>query len=185
MNQNSNNQEGLRNKRGLLVILATTTLLMMGAVSTSIASPQPEAPEVIVPQQITLPKGEYYIGDLCYVIRKEWTSVVDQYFDNQKKSPNLNLHLLTIERNDKKPLELVMFFTGSDGTYYFNGPEKEENAITVDSGSIGIVDTSLLDPETLEERAFLGHIHRFEKDFVIKYDKKIIEIGDLYITQEE
>ena len=162
-------------------------LLIMGMANTSIASPQPETAEIIVPipQQITLPKGEYYIGDLCYVIRKEWISVVKEYFGNQEKFPNLNLHALTIERENNKPLKLVMFFTGSDGTYYINGPKKEENAIIVDSGSIGIVDTSLLNPDTLEERAFLGHVHKFKEDFVIKYDKKIIEIGNLYIHQEE
>ena len=109
-----------------------------------------------------MPAGEYYIGDLCYVMTsEEWLEVCD----------------LTIQ--DSRPIEgefqlkdgrkFAMYSTAyGDGTYY----DHYGFSYSVDSGSIGCIrmedikdnkNASLGDTQNLLD---LGAIQNFDTDFV-------------------
>lgn len=140
-------------------------------------------------EEIEMPAGKYYIGDLCYVITKEWSKVVEDYFQAQKKNPTLNIHTLNLNGASTKDPEFnfLMFYTGSDGTYWIKSttPPHEPIPICVDSGTIGIINTKILNPQILKEHEKLGHIKEFKNDFLVSYHNKLITIGDIEILQED
>jgi hypothetical protein len=135
----------------------------------------------------TIPKGEYYIGDLCYVIDREWSNVVDLYFQSQKNNPEKKFHELNYTNPMGTVVNAIMLFTGSDGTYFIQNKlnNKKETPICMDSGTIGIVRTDMLNPQTLKDNSFLGHIVKFEGTTTISYQPDQINIGDLKIRQED
>jgi hypothetical protein len=135
---------------------------------------------------VLLPEGEYYIGDLCYVIKDEWDQLVNLYWESHKKDPEQTIHKLTIKNEEypSKTLEVLMFYTGSDGTYQLK-QANNQYPLCVDSGTVGIVKTTQLNQQTLMEAKSLGHIERFEKEFVVSSHTNTIYLGDLEIAQED
>lgn len=168
----------------LLGLLLSLLLLVQNPLRASNNASDNDMQEPKPVNHIMMPKGQYYIGDLCYVIRSEWSEVVDKYFKSQKDDPQRIIHKLNIAEEPK--LSLVMFYTGSDGSYtILNGEPNKPTSISVDSGTVGIVDTQMLNPDILKENEQLGHVVEFTEDFAINVSKDGIDIGGLKIKQEE
>lgn len=163
----------------LIIVLVLIPILFSAAV---IANPPATKPVGI--EEIALPKGTYYIGDLCYVVTQEWPELVSLYFQKQKENPNANLHNLT-----KAIPHTIVFNTGSDGNYWLKNKTNptQQIALSVDSGTIGLIDIKLLDKKVLEENLHLGHVKEFKSDFTVSFndDKISIENLEIELDQEE
>lgn len=116
-----------------------------------------------------LPAGEYYIGDLCYVMNQEWDefcalTIKDNYVLNGK---------FTLADGR------VFFFSQTaygDGTYQDN----KGNSYPVDAGLIGIIavkDISENDLKNLD----LGSVHNFDRPFDVSAEAGIFYFGDVRI----
>ena len=109
-----------------------------------------------------MPAGEYYIGDLCYVMTsEEWLEVCDLTIQDSR--------LIEGEFQLKDGRKFAMYSTAyGDGTYY----DHYGFSYSVDSGSIGCIrmedikdnkNASLGDTQNLLD---LGAIQKFDTDFV-------------------
>ena len=109
-----------------------------------------------------MPAGEYYIGDLCYVMTsEEWLEVCDLTIQDSR--------LIEGEFQLKDGRKFAMYSTAyGDGTYH----DHYGFSYSVDSGSIGCIRTvdikankypSLGDTQDLLD---LGAVQSFDTDFV-------------------
>jgi hypothetical protein len=130
---------------------------------------------------ITLPKGTYYIGDLCYVFSKPWSKIVEAYFEGLEKNGYKQINEVYIE-DPSSPIYLVMFYTGDDGIYRIKDTNED---FCVDSGSIGLVNKKYLNPTTLKENGYLGQVKEFQEDFQLQVSPEEIKIGDMIIIQTD
>lgn len=130
---------------------------------------------------MTMPAGKYYVGDLCYVMHKEW----DEFCD------------LTISGN--KCLEGE--FTLKDGrrfatfsTAYGDGLYKDQfgNRYSVDAGLIGCIKIDDLDLENEDNFTSGGQVVEFKQDFSVNGGRSqlgsdwsgIIQIGHVLIDTD-
>ena len=117
-----------------------------------------------------LPKGVYYIGDLCYVMHPEWDEVCDITAGDQY--PNEGQFRLSDGR------QFAMFYTAyGDGEYFDN----KGRAYCVDSGSLGCIKVENLTEEVDET---LGNIVEMPTDFYVYSDSKNIHFGHIVIETE-
>lgn len=117
-----------------------------------------------------MPTGEYYIGDLCYVLHDEWDEVCS----------------LTINGNDclegeftlKSGVRFAMYGTKyGDGMYC---------GIGVDSGTIGCVLLSAIDQTNKKNNISLGRIVYFKKEFETgSTEDCLISIGNYEIVTDD
>lgn len=118
----------------------------------------------------TFPAGEYYIGDLCYVMHAEWGEVCDLVFADAYDMVEGDLSLA-----DGRRIFLASTAYG-DGEYLDNG----SGVYPVDSGSIGVIavkDISDADHENISN----GTVYTFENAFTITAQNGIFNIGDVEI----
>ena len=118
----------------------------------------------------TFPAGEYYIGDLCYVMHAEWSEVCDLTFADAYDMVEGDLSLA-----DGRRIFLASTAYG-DGTYNDN----KGNYYPVDSGTIGIIavqDISDADRENISS----GAVHTFENAFSITAQNGLFNIGGVEI----
>jgi hypothetical protein len=118
------------------------------------------------------PAGQYYIGDLCYVMHAEWSEVCDIMFfaatGNDLIEGDLSLA-------DGRRFFLASTAYG-DGTYNDN----KGNYYPVDAGSIGIIavkDIAAADLENIE----LGVVHTFTEDFGVYAFAGVFRFGNVAI----
>ena len=96
--------------------------------------------------------GKYYIGDLCYVMSKEWKEVCDLTLT--KNYPNEGVFTLQDGR------QFAMFSTAyGDGTY----TDQKNREYAVDSGTIGCI---LVDDLTEEIRYDLANVVEIGSPFM-------------------
>ena len=101
-----------------------------------------------------MPPGEYYIGDLCYVLSDSWTNVCDLFLtsdsilDGEMKFRNFEFAIYATEYGD--------------GCYR----DQNDNAYSVDSGTLGCValQNCEVSKEEILKRGF-GHIVTFNQFF--------------------
>lgn len=118
----------------------------------------------------TFPAGEYYIGDLCYVMHAEWGEVCDLVFADAYDMVEGDLSLA-----DGRRIFLASTAYG-DGEYLDNG----SGVYPVDSGSIGIIavqDISDADRENISS----GAVHTFENAFSITAQNGLFDFGGVVI----
>jgi hypothetical protein len=118
----------------------------------------------------TFPAGEYYIGDLCYVMHAEWLEVCDLMFTDADDMVEGELTL-----SDGRNIFLASTAYG-DGTYNDN----KGNYYPVDSGSIGVIavqDISDADRENISS----GAVHTFETEFNIIAQAGLFDFGGVVI----
>ena len=118
----------------------------------------------------TFPAGEYYIGDLCYVMHAEWGEVCDLVFADAYDMVEGDLSLA-----DGRRIFLASTAYG-DGTYNDN----KGNYYPVDSGSIGVIavqDISVADHENISS----GSVHTFETEFNIIAQAGLFDFGGVVI----
>lgn len=102
-----------------------------------------------------MPAGEYYVGDLCYVMTdKEWDEICS----------------ITIKGNKCLDGEFTMndgrrFATY--GTAWGDGEYRDQsgNRYAVDAGLIGCIKVEDIRAEKYQDIERLGKIHKFENDF--------------------
>lgn len=109
--------------------------------------------------------GDYYVGDLCYVLS-------DEDYDSLVDISNVNCQW-------EGRLKGYPFFIGrtkyGDGVYVDN----DNDEYFVDSGTIGIVPEEMIDSNN---RADLGQIIEFSSEFEVSYDDGVFQFGDLLIN---
>jgi len=122
-------------------------------------------------------KGEYWVGDLCYVLDNDWDEVCNCLF-SKKNDPNqpMNKGEFQLENGVK----FAIYGTAwGDGGYL----DQHGNCYSVDAGVIGCVKVSDL-YKIGEAPASGGHIHTFEQDFDTSYDEGDIRFGSLCIETD-
>ena len=117
-----------------------------------------------------LQAGKYYVGDLCYVMHKEWDEVCDLILS--KNRPQEGVFTL------KDGRKFAIFDTRyGDGTYY----DQKNREYPVDSGSIGCILASDVTEKIDEE---LGNIIEFSSEFRPWSDGKTLNFGKVAIETD-
>jgi len=119
-----------------------------------------------------MPAGEYYVGDICYVMHPEWDEVCDLiccWGDEDKETDG--------EFTLKDGRRFAVYGTAyGDGCYY----DQTDRSYGVDAGIIGCIrvdDIAESERKNLED----GHVMKFEKDFITYSDAGIIYFGNVAI----
>ena len=128
---------------------------------------------------MTMPPGEYYIGDLCYVLDDRWNEVCDATIVEKT--------CLDGEHALKDGALFAMYGTAhGDGEYL----DDDGNAYPVDSGSIGCIDLMHL-PEYYREKrdkidsdGGLGHVRVFDSSFKTGCVDGVIVFGRVRIDTD-
>ena len=125
---------------------------------------------VIPVNKILMPAGQYYIGDLCYVLKKEWDECCDLFFAGRNDS-GCNEGKFTL----KDGRTFVNFNTAYGDGYYHTSADQ---GLGVDSGSIGCILVSDLSVEqTPEHMAKCGILVTFPEDFYCYSDRGDMTFG--------
>lgn len=127
---------------------------------------------------ITMPAGEYIVGDPCYAVPgerwMEWLEAADYQSEDSRR--------FMLAELDGHPIAAVGTAHG-DGCY----DGSDGNRYPVDAGIIGLVPTSL--PGAIEEQAKYtdrSPVVTFERDFQCSYedDEGVITLGHIKITTD-
>ena len=119
----------------------------------------------------TFPAGEYYIGDLCYVMHAEWGEVCDLMF----AAAGDDMVEGDLPMADGRNIFLASTAYG-DGEYLDN----RSGVYPVDSGTIGVIavkDISDADRENISS----GTVYTFDSEFSITAQNGLFNIGDVVI----
>lgn len=119
----------------------------------------------------TLPPGNYYIGDLCYVV-ENWEEYHKQFFPNEGNDQQVGVF------TNSAGFKFANYATAfGDGIYL----DEEKNEYAVDSGSIGCIPV-----EAIKEPHALGHVEYFPVEFDCEYIESsgTIRIGDVFIDTD-
>lgn len=111
-----------------------------------------------------LKAGEYWVGDLCYVMHGEWTEVCGTAFKDDTPVKFLK---------NGVPFSIQRTACG-DGSYTDN----HQNDYCVDSGTLGCIETKNITDHPRND-LYLGHVHEFESDFEVKIHNGRIRFGDV------
>lgn len=110
-----------------------------------------------------MPAGNYFIGDICYIIRDEIEQkneiTISQYKGH--KIVTINTH---------------------EGNGIFG--DQQGNVYCVDSGRIGLIPIELIENNNLN-LASLGRFVNFENEFECKTDGKILSFGHIMIKTDK
>lgn len=110
---------------------------------------------------VTMPAGEYWIGDLCYVMHEDW--------DEFCMAEDPGLYTL------KDGTHYAWHYTAyGDGSYEDN----YGNSYGVDAGLIGMINVADIDMSNPENHMGLGHVFKFEKNVIFSYNEGIFEFND-------
>jgi len=113
---------------------------------------------------LTLPKGEYYIGDLCYIesLSAVWDDFCHEFFkENHSEVAGIEFFAADTADGDGE-------FTGTDGFDY-----------PVDAGLIGIISAKHLTAADLAEDYI--SVTKFDKPFTVSSYKGVFFFGDIMI----
>ena len=122
---------------------------------------------------MSMPKGQYYIGDLCYVLHDEWKEVCDLLFgDRDDYGCNQG------EFNLADGRRFTIFNTAyGDGLFDSNG----FGVYGVDAGSIGCILLKDIDLKNARNNPELGNIVIFDTDFTTSTDGATLTFGHVQI----
>ena len=116
-------------------------------------------------QSFTFPKGEYFFGDLSFVIKDPPEG--DEFFYGEYAEGEW----------DYKDKDYLLFKTGSNGDFLNHRGNEDKEKIPVESESFGLIPTDVLDPDALEkaieESGFI-----FTSNYEVKID--VQADGDTY-----
>ena len=125
---------------------------------------------------MTMPAGKYYVGDLCYVMHDEWDECCELFFAG-RSDHGCN----TGEFNLKDGRRFAIYSTAFGDGYY---PTNCGANLGVDAGSIGCVRVEDIDTKNPDNNTSLGHIYRFENDFEVETDGRVLTFGDVRIDTD-
>lgn len=117
-----------------------------------------------------LPKGTYYIGDPLSILKSLGEEVINGVAPPYDKNFNLIVGIIN-------EVEICFGCTGfGDGRY----KDQYDNIYYVNSGQLGIINTSLLSSVVDSEHI---HKHKFDDDFAVSRDLYgLFKFGDLVIN---
>lgn len=118
----------------------------------------------------TFEPGDYYVGDLCYVLRNEWDEVCSLTI----KEHSCLDGVFTLANGTKFATYGTAY---GDGVYI----DQKGHKYPVDAGLIGCVAVKDLDANILKDNIRLGNIIKFDKPFTTNEDQGVIVIGNLSI----
>lgn len=124
---------------------------------------------------MTMQAGEYFVGDLCYVMHPEWDEVCSIIIDDHTcKEGEFTLA-------DGRRFAIYNTAYG-DGTYRSN----KGHSISVDSGSIGCIKVDDITDDTYDRDLLerLGAFVTFDYDFDTENDRGTICIDDIKVYTE-
>jgi len=120
-----------------------------------------------------LPAGEYYIGDLCYVFsHPKWDEL---------------LAATNYLQNDDGVFQFGNILLACYGTAYGDGTYADNNLdveIGVDSGTIGCMLLTDIEPEMLDRAKECGAIYTFTKPFKTYEEDGTIRFGNRWIDTD-
>ena len=120
-----------------------------------------------------MPAGDYYIGDLCYVMHEEWDEVCALFFAG-RNDHGCNQGKFKL----KDGREFVAFNTAyGDGTYN----DQYGNYYFVDAGLIGAIKVADI-REDIPHRG--TNIATFSSDFACHSDGSMLQFGHLAIDTD-
>ena len=118
----------------------------------------------------TFEPGDYYVGDLCYVLRNEWDEVCSLTI----KEHSCLDGVFTLANGTKFATYGTAY---GDGVYV----DQKGHKYPFDAGLIGCVAVKDLDANILKDNIRLGNIIKFDKPFTTNEDQGVIVIGNLSI----
>lgn len=123
--------------------------------------------------EYVMPAGDYYIGDLCYVMHEEWDEVCSLFFKD-RTDHGCNQGELKLADGRR----FVSFNTAyGDGTYN----DQYGNYYHVDAGLIGCIKLA----DVRETVPFSGtNIVTFHTDFTCSSDGKKLRFGHIVIDTD-
>jgi hypothetical protein len=127
---------------------------------------------------LVMKAGEYYVGDLCYVMHAEWKEVCDLLFEGRDDG-GCNEGVFNL----KDGRTFAIYNTAYGDGYY---PDNVGREYMVDSGSIGCI--RLSDIDLTNEDNFLtgGHVVTFDNDIEVSkdYDYGLLVFGNVRIDTD-
>lgn len=133
-------------------------------------------------ENIKMPAGQYYIGDLCYVLRHKWDEVCrlticgNECFDGKFTLSNgANFVRFVLPMNWRNEVSRLTCFIKID----------YGNDIGVDSGTIGCIETKYLDAEKLELCKEYSLVYDFKEEFECYNEDGNMTFGVISIMTEE
>lgn len=125
---------------------------------------------------MTMPAGNYYVGDLCYVLHDEWDECCNLFFQG-RNDHGCNEGEFTL----KDGRRFANFNTAiGDGSYQ----DQRGRYYSVDSGSIGCVLLTDLDLENADNFIRAGQIVDFPNDFEVYSEGGVLHFGSLEIDTD-
>jgi hypothetical protein len=120
--------------------------------------------------------GDYYVGDLCYVMHDEWKEVCELLFEG-RTDHGCNEGIFNL----KDGRTFALFNTAwGDGVY-------EDNfgaAYMVDAGCIGCIKLSDIDLDNPDNGLTGGQIVGFDNDFEVDSDGALLTFGHIRIDTD-
>ena len=138
--------------------------------SQSIRKKIMNSPELTYDPKTKLPPGQYWIGDLCYVIQDDtkWDQLCDMIQDDRGKSVTRNVYTL------KDGTKFMFCSTAyGDGTYN----DQFGNEYGVDAGMIGMIALSDIDNHP-DNDIGLGHVFTFDEPVYCSYYNGTLKFGN-------
>lgn len=129
---------------------------------------------------ITLPPGEYWIGDPCYAIEDEdWHDYLKGGVHASFRNRNSAMEETPAGTLHKGHLGVIMHTAYGDGHYTSN----TEDSFGVDAGVLGAIPVEWLNPARLLEYLRLGSIHTFKEPARCSYTPEggLVTLGPLVI----
>jgi hypothetical protein len=107
-----------------------------------------------------MPAGDYYVGDLCYVMHDCWDEVISIMFDDDEDGRGRHGEFVL-----KDGRRFAVYGTAyGDGVYH----DEQLNEYSVDAGLIGCILVSKINEEE-QKNLGLGIVHTFPRDFKTGY----------------
>ena len=123
-----------------------------------------------------LTAGDYYVGDLCYVLHDEWDEVCKLLFADRNDG-GCNEGVFNLK--DGRTFAIYNTAYG-DGIYQDNfGAE-----YMVDAGSIGCIKLSGIDRDNSNNFLTGGQIVGFDNDFEVDSDGALLQFGHIKIDTD-
>lgn len=124
---------------------------------------------------LKMPAGNYYIGDLCYVMHNEWDEVCELLFAG-RTDHGCNQGVFTLKDGRK----FAIFNTAyGDGVYQ----DQYNRDYMVDSGSIGCFRVEDIEYNDQNNKA-LSHVFDFTQEFEVDTDGATLTFGHIIIDTD-
>ena len=124
-----------------------------------------------------MPKGKYWVGDLCYVMHPQWTEACSLFYPPGQDNYRGNQGVFKLANGVRFALFSTAF---GDGTYL----DREGREYPVDAGSIGCIRVEDIADTTESLWMDGGNIVDFEYDFEVGSNGSELRVGNVWIDTD-